>query len=179
MKARPGLLFLLGLLALFLVIRSLPKKSAGPARPGRPGEGELFQEEFGKKGGPTSASRTLEPPVIAMGFWETEGTGESFAIGRNLFRYAPPKPAAPPPRVPGSPGYARGGNPPSSGSPTAPPSRLDPGESKAVPPKPQPPPSPSSTSAPSGTSRGRLRCLRTGRRSTMCSRGRRSPNSSS
>jgi hypothetical protein len=142
MKARPGLLFLLGLLMLFLVIKSLPRKSAGPSRGGRSGEAGLFQEEFGKKGGPGSASKPLEPPVIAMDFWGTEEVGESFAIGRNLFRYAPPKPVPPPPVAPGGRGSARGGLPPSSGTPTPPPSRLEPGEFVVEPPKPQPPPIP-------------------------------------
>ena len=139
MKARPGLVVLLVLMVVFLVIRSLPKKpSATAGIAGRPASSELFQEEFGRKSGSASkSSKSVPIPVLDLALLEPDLEGETFEIGRNLFRYAPPKPSTPP--APGTSGPG-GYRPPPPGPPPMPPNTvLSPDASPGIPPKPQPP----------------------------------------
>ena len=104
MKARPGLLIVLAFAVLFVVIKSLPKKSSAPAASGRSASEEMLQEDSGRKGKPSSANRPLEPPVVATNLLTAERKGETFEIGRDLFRYGPPKPKTLEPGKPGMPG---------------------------------------------------------------------------
>jgi len=162
-KARPGLVVLLVLMVVFLVIRSLPKKpSATAGIAGRPASSELFQEEFGRKSGSASkSSKSVPIPVLDLALLEPDLEGETFEIGRNLFRYAPPKPSTPPaPGTSGPGGYRPPPprpppRPPQTGGPTGPPpgkppppprpppmppnTVLSPDASPGIPPKPQPP----------------------------------------
>gem|GEM_PF-1803903 len=122
MKARPGLMILLAFVALFFVIRSLSKKSAEPAAPGRSTSEEMLQEDSGRKGKASSANRSLDPPVVATNLLTAERQGAAFEIGRDLFRYGQPTPRTQEPGKPGTPGSqfsppgARGGAPAAGGS---------------------------------------------------------------
>jgi hypothetical protein len=121
-KARPGLMVLLAVAVLFVLMKYLPSKSAAHAATGRAASEEALQEESGRKGKSSSANRPLEPPVVAVNLLTAERQGETFEIGRDLFRYAPPKPKAPEPGRPGMPGSPfnpagpRGGGPLGAGA---------------------------------------------------------------
>jgi hypothetical protein len=143
-KARPGILLLLGIALLVVVPKLLPKGGgSGPARGGRSVDA-IGEEERPSSRSRRGAVRSFEPPAVALDRLEAPPAGEAFAIGRNLFRYGAPKPPQPPPGVPGGapggkPGVWRPGGgaaPPAVDQPLTPPPPVVP----AAPPKPQPPP---------------------------------------
>ena len=142
MRVRPGILVVLALALVFVAVKFLPKSGGGaPAGTGRSAS-LLGEEGASSSRSRRGAARTVDPPVLAMERMAVPGEGDSFAIGRNLFRYGVPKAPPPPPGAPpagrnpaiGRPGGAMGSAPP--GVPLTPPQPPAP----AVQAKPQPPP---------------------------------------
>ena len=139
MKARPGILLLLGLALLFAVTKLLPKGGAGSAaRPSR-SAAALDEEERTSSRTRRGGGRSYNPPLVALDRLDAPPAGEAFAIGRNLFRYGAPKAPPLPPGVNppgGKPGLWRPGAGAEATAPLTPPQPPV----AAAPPKPQPPP---------------------------------------
>lgn len=143
MKARPGILVLLGLALVFAVTKLLPKGGGdGAAGEGRPAA-VLGEEERPSSRSRRNAVRSYDPPTVTLDRLDSPASGEAFSIGRNLFRYGAPKPPQAPPGGPaGSPGGKPGIWRPGGGAGQPPDAPLTPPAPPVAsePPKPQPPP---------------------------------------
>ena len=138
MKARPGIFLLVGIALLFAVTKLLPKGGGGAQGGSDRPAAALGEEERPSSRARRNAARSIDPPAVALDRLEAPPSGETFSIGRNLFRYGAPKPPQAPPGAPaGKPAIWRPGGgapPPAADQPLTPP------VVQTAPPKPQPPP---------------------------------------
>ncbi len=134
MKVRRGILLLLGLVALYGVSKVLSKGGGADASRSQRAA-EMFEERARGGASGRKAARLMDPPRLRLAALEGVEGGESFSVGRNLFRYAPPKPPE------ASPGGRPGAGGPGGKAPAPPPEALTPPPpvQPPAPPKPQPP----------------------------------------